>query len=91
MHEPWLFEEMPAWVSLTLAAHTHGGQVNLPIVGRLALGFRQRYAYGLIEEGGRKMAPTLDAVERLRPVTALSMGDSQEVPREAGAPGHGMS
>src|SRR5262245_45614907 len=35
MHEPLLFEQMPARVSLTLAGHTHGGQVNLPIIGPL--------------------------------------------------------
>ena len=68
MHEPWLFEEMPEWVSLTLAGHTHGGQVNLPIVGRLfPLGFH-RYAYGLIEEGGKKMLVTSGIGTSILPV-----------------------
>jgi uncharacterized protein len=72
MHEPFLFKEMPAWVSLTLAGHTHGGQVNLPIVGRLivpgAPGFQQRYAYGLIEEGGKKMLVTSGIGTSILPV-----------------------
>src|SRR6058998_1282273 len=52
MHNPDLFPEMPERVSLTLAGHTHGGQVDLPIAGRLIVPsrFGQRYAYGLVEE-----------------------------------------
>jgi len=34
-HKPDVFVRVPARVRLTLAGHTHGGQVNLPIVGRL--------------------------------------------------------
>ncbi len=57
MHNPDLFPEMPERVSLTLAGHTHGGQVDLPIAGRLIVPsrFGQRYAYGLVEENGKKL------------------------------------
>ena len=60
MHNPDTFPEIPARASLTLAGHTHGGQVNLPIVGRLIVPsrFGQRYAYGLVEENGRKLFVT---------------------------------
>jgi predicted MPP superfamily phosphohydrolase len=60
MHNPDLFPEMPARVSLTLAGHTHGGQVNLPLIGRPVVPskFGQRYAYGLVEEGGRMLFVT---------------------------------
>jgi predicted MPP superfamily phosphohydrolase len=60
MHNPDLFPDMPERVSLSVAGHTHGGQVNLPIVGRLIVPskFGQRYAYGLIEEDGRKLFVT---------------------------------
>ena len=46
---------MAAPVALTLAGHTHGGQVALPILGRPIVPSRygQRYAHGLIVEGGR--------------------------------------
>ncbi|PYS13070.1 MAG: metallophosphoesterase [Acidobacteria bacterium] len=60
MHNPDLFPEMPERVSLTLAGHTHGGQVDLPIAGRLIVPsrFGQRYAYGLVEENGKKLIVT---------------------------------
>ena len=59
-HNPDIFPEVPERVSLSLAGHTHGGQVNLPVVGRLIVPsrFGQRYAYGFIEEEGRKLFVT---------------------------------
>ncbi len=32
-HEPFIFDRVPARIDLTLCGHTHGGQVNLPIIG----------------------------------------------------------
>lgn len=45
---------------LILAAHTHGGQVWLPILGRpiIPSGFGQKYAYGLIVDKGLDMFVT---------------------------------
>ncbi len=56
-HSPDVFPDVPARVALTLAGHTHGGQVNLPYLGRLMVPsrFGQRYAYGHIIEDGRQM------------------------------------
>jgi len=59
-HSPDVFPEVPARVAITLAGHTHGGQINLPYLGRLMVPSRygQRYAYGHIIEGGRQMLVT---------------------------------
>jgi predicted MPP superfamily phosphohydrolase len=56
-HSPDVFPDVPKRVALTLAGHTHGGQVNLPVIGRLMVPsrFGQRYAYGHIIEDGRHM------------------------------------
>jgi len=58
-HEPDIFSAVPQWVTLTLAGHTHGGQVYIPFVGRpsLAAGMSRyaKYAYGHIEESGRHL------------------------------------
>jgi uncharacterized protein len=50
-HSPDVFPEIPGRVSLTLAGHTHGGQVNLPWLRRLWT--PGRYADPVTEEDGR--------------------------------------
>lgn len=56
-HSPDIFPEVPRRVLLTLAGHTHGGQVRFPILGAPAIPSRywQRYAGGHIMEGGRHL------------------------------------
>lgn len=56
-HNPDLFPEVPARVALTLAGHTHGGQVRLPLLGTpiVPSKFGSRYAAGHIVEGGRHL------------------------------------
>jgi hypothetical protein len=56
-HNPDLFPEVPSRASLTLAGHTHGGQVNFPLIGRPVVPskFRQRYASGHVVEDGRHL------------------------------------
>jgi predicted MPP superfamily phosphohydrolase len=56
-HEPFIFPKAPKRVTLTLAGHTHGGQVNIPGVGNPLLNKRLRtdYQYGHVEEDGRHM------------------------------------
>lgn len=54
-HNPDLFPQLPARAALTIAGHTHGGQVSLPLLGRPVLPAEQRYAIGRIVEGGRDL------------------------------------
>ena len=54
-HNPDLFQRVPERVSLTLSGHTHGAQVDLPVVrDKLTPSrFGARYAGGVFEEGNR--------------------------------------
>jgi predicted MPP superfamily phosphohydrolase len=56
-HWPDVFAAAPDRVALTLAGHSHCGQVNLPVVGRLVHASRgaERWQCGLYEERGRKL------------------------------------
>ena len=55
-HEPDIFVDVPARVSLTLSGHTHGGQFRLfgysPVVPSR---FGNRFAYGHVMEDGREL------------------------------------
>ena len=53
-HEPFIFYNMPDRVALTLCGHTHGGQINLPLIGAPVTPSR-RYRYGHIVEDGRHL------------------------------------
>ena len=57
VHEPDIFTQVPERVSLTLAGHTHGGQIRFPLVPPLwtPSAYGARFAYGHIIERGRHM------------------------------------
>lgn len=59
-HTPDVFPDLPADVGLTLAGHTHGGQLRLPFYGSLLQFSRygKRYLYGQISEGGKQLVVT---------------------------------
>ena len=56
-HDPFWFAHVPAGPHLTLAGHTHGGQIVLPFFGALrnASYAPLRWSYGHVEEGDRTL------------------------------------
>ena len=70
VHEPDIFAQMDERASLTLAGHTHGGQVRLPFLGRRIVPSRygQRYAAGEIVEEGRHLFVTTGLGTSIWPV-----------------------
>lgn len=69
-HNPDLFPRVPSRVGLTLAGHTHGGQVRLPFLGAPVVpsNFGQRFAAGLVREDGRQLFVTSGLGMSLLPV-----------------------
>lgn len=59
-HTPDIFLKLPSQFVLTLAGHTHGGQVNLPLLGRRIVpsDFGEKYAIGFVEEGEKRLFVT---------------------------------
>ena len=78
-HNPDIFRLVPDRVTLTLAGHTHGGQVRLPFAGAVIVpsAFGQRFAAGHVVEGGRHLfVATGVGTVRFRvppPVTLLTL------------------
>jgi len=69
-HNPDILPRFPQSFLLTLAGHTHGGQVNLPFIGRKIVPseFGQRYAAGYIQEDGKHMFVTTGVGTSVFPV-----------------------
>jgi predicted MPP superfamily phosphohydrolase len=56
-HDPDLFPQLPSRPLIALAGHTHGAQVNLPLIREKVTPSRygQRHAGGLVRDGDRAM------------------------------------
>ena len=69
-HNPDIFPSVPTKVSLTIAGHTHGGQVALPLIGRpiVPSDFGERYAAGHIVEGAKHLFVTSGIGTSILPV-----------------------
>jgi predicted MPP superfamily phosphohydrolase len=73
-HNPDLFPDLPDRIALTLAGHTHHGQVRLPLLGApyASSRFGQRYARGLIREGAKQLYVGAGIGTSLLPVRFLA-------------------
>jgi predicted MPP superfamily phosphohydrolase len=72
-HNPDIFVDIPPRVSLTLAGHTHGGQVYIPFIGRpiVPSHYGERFAIGHVVEGGRHLFVTPGLGTSIIPVRFL--------------------
>jgi len=72
-HNPDIFPQIPSRVNLTLAGHTHGGQVYIPFIGRPIVPSRygERYAIGHVVEDGRDLFVTPGLGTSILPVRFL--------------------
>ncbi len=73
-HNPDIFPQVPNAIALTLAGHTRGGQVYIPLIGRpiVPSQYGDRYAYGMIEENGRRLYVTSGIGTAIVPVRFLT-------------------
>lgn len=69
-HNPDLFAKLPARFALTLAGHTHGGQVRLPFIRRFVVPSRYgaRYIEGHVVEDNRHLYVTTGVGTSILPV-----------------------
>ena len=69
-HSPDIFPSLPQSVPLLLAAHTHGGQVRLPLIGTpiVPSDFGPKYTAGHIFENGHHLFVTTGIGTSILPV-----------------------
>ncbi len=72
-HNPDVFPDIPSRVALTVAGHTHGGQVYIPFIGRPVVPskYGERFAIGHIIEQDRHLFVTPGIGTSILPVRFL--------------------
>ena len=93
-HNPAVFFDTPNRVAVTLAGHTHGGQIYLPWYGAIVTPGRapRRYDYGHIREFGRDLFITSGIGTSILPVrlnmppeiVLLTVGPADAAPSNKG-------
>jgi predicted MPP superfamily phosphohydrolase len=87
-HEPFIFNRVPRRVALTLCGHTHGGQVNLPIISSIyeRHHFGTDKVYGHIVENDRHMIISGGLGTSLAPVRFMRPPEIVSVTLTSGTP-----
>jgi len=88
-HSPDIFPKVSADIPLTLAGHTHCGQIRLPLIGALSTmsEYGERYACGRINERGRTLIVSAGLGTSLLPLRFGAVPDLWVIdmrPAEAG-------
>lgn len=86
-HEPNIFHRVPDRVAVTLCGHTHGGQVNLPLVGPVIANerFGPDLVYGHMVHGDRHIVISAGLGTSIAPVRFMRPPELVEL-TIAGAP-----
>lgn len=87
-HSPDPFASLDRPVALTLAGHTHCGQVSVPLIGRPLVPSRygQRYACGRVQENGATLIVTAGVGVSILPVRFGNPPEIRLVTLRAAAP-----
>jgi len=69
-HNPDIFPQVPQTVPILLASHTHGGQVNIPLIGTpiVPSRFGAKYTSGQVFENGHHMFVTTGIGTSILPI-----------------------
>jgi hypothetical protein len=80
-HEPFIFSRVPKRVALTLCGHTHGGQINLPLLGPVVaeLRFRTNRIYGHFVQDDRHLVISGGLGESILPMRFMRPPEIVEV------------
>lgn len=57
-HNPDSFDQTPESLAILLAGHTHGGQVNFPLIGAPIVPSNKEYTAGHVEKNGKNLYVT---------------------------------